>query len=120
MHQKRVSDLIMGGCEPPCGCWDLNSEPSEEQSVPLPTEPSHQPSKRFLIILIFQMTNSCLAQFLILLFYSLLHLLLPQSLLFIAAYCLYSAAACSLFVRPQDTTLGHFFEIVLFFPIFCC
>jgi hypothetical protein len=22
---KRASDLIMGGCEPPCGCWDLNS-----------------------------------------------------------------------------------------------
>jgi hypothetical protein len=33
----------MGGCEPPCGCWDLNSGPSEEQSVPLPAEPSHQP-----------------------------------------------------------------------------
>jgi hypothetical protein len=23
----------MGGCEPPCGCWDLNSGPLEEQSV---------------------------------------------------------------------------------------
>jgi hypothetical protein len=33
----------MGGCEPPCGCWDLNSGPSEEQSVFLPTEPSLQP-----------------------------------------------------------------------------
>jgi hypothetical protein len=22
----------MDGCEPPCGCWDLNSWPSEEQS----------------------------------------------------------------------------------------
>jgi hypothetical protein len=43
MHQKRVSDLIMGGCEPPCGCWDLNSGPSEEQSVLLSTEPSRQP-----------------------------------------------------------------------------
>jgi hypothetical protein len=30
--QKRVSDLIL---EPPCGCWDLNSGPLEEQSVPL-------------------------------------------------------------------------------------
>jgi hypothetical protein len=30
----------MGGCEPPCGCWDLNSGPLEEQSVPLPAEPS--------------------------------------------------------------------------------
>ena len=23
--QKRESDLVMDGCEPPCGCWDLNS-----------------------------------------------------------------------------------------------
>jgi hypothetical protein len=38
MHQKRASDLIMGGCEPPFGCWDLNSGPLEEQSVLLPTE----------------------------------------------------------------------------------
>jgi hypothetical protein len=28
----RESDLIMGGCEPPCGCWDLNFGPSGEQS----------------------------------------------------------------------------------------
>jgi hypothetical protein len=42
MHQ-RVSDLIQDGCEPPCGCWDLNSGPSEEQSVLLTTEPSLQP-----------------------------------------------------------------------------
>jgi hypothetical protein len=35
----------MGGCEPPCGCWDLNSVPLEEQSVLLPTEPSHQPEQ---------------------------------------------------------------------------
>ena len=46
MHQKRVSDLITGGCEPPCGCWDLNSGPLEEQSVLLPAEPSRQPTKR--------------------------------------------------------------------------
>jgi hypothetical protein len=37
-----VSDLITGGCEPPCGCWDLNSGPLEEQSVLLPAEPSGQ------------------------------------------------------------------------------
>jgi hypothetical protein len=43
MHQKRASDLITDGCEPPCGCWDLNSGPSEEQSVLLTTEPSLQP-----------------------------------------------------------------------------
>ena len=34
----------MDGCEPPCGCWDLNSGPSEEQLVLLTTEPSLQPS----------------------------------------------------------------------------
>jgi hypothetical protein len=33
----------MDGCEPPCGCWDLNSRPLEEQSVLLTAEPSHQP-----------------------------------------------------------------------------
>jgi hypothetical protein len=43
MHQKRASDLITDGCEPPCGCWDLNSGPSEEQSVLLTAEPSLQP-----------------------------------------------------------------------------
>ena len=43
IHQKRASDLITDGCEPSCGCWDLNSGPSEEQSVLLTTEPSHQP-----------------------------------------------------------------------------
>jgi hypothetical protein len=37
-----VTDLITDGCEPPCGSWDLNSGPSEEQSVLLIIEPSHQ------------------------------------------------------------------------------
>ena len=32
-HQKRASDLITDDCEPPCGCWELNSGPLEEQSV---------------------------------------------------------------------------------------
>jgi len=31
------------GCEPPCGFWELNSGPLEEQSVLLTTEPSLQP-----------------------------------------------------------------------------
>jgi hypothetical protein len=31
------------GHQIPCGCWDLNSGPSEEQSVFLIAEPSHQP-----------------------------------------------------------------------------
>jgi len=42
-HQKRASDSITDGCEPPCGCWDLNSGPSQEQSLLLTAEPSLQP-----------------------------------------------------------------------------
>jgi hypothetical protein len=45
-HQKRSSDLIKDGYEPPCGCWDLNSGPSEEQSVLLTAEPSLQPPRK--------------------------------------------------------------------------
>ena len=41
--QKMASDFVMDGCEPPCGCWDLNSGPLEEQSALLTAEPSHQP-----------------------------------------------------------------------------
>jgi hypothetical protein len=40
--QKRASDLIMDGCEPPCSCWDLNLGSLEEQSVLLTTESSLQ------------------------------------------------------------------------------
>ena len=36
-------DLIIDGCEPPFGCWELNSGPLEEQSVLLTIEPSPQP-----------------------------------------------------------------------------
>jgi hypothetical protein len=31
-RRGRESDLITDGCEPPCGCWDLNFGPLEEQS----------------------------------------------------------------------------------------
>ncbi|GAB1287655.1 Arfaptin-1 [Apodemus speciosus] len=31
-YQKRASDPNTDGCEPPCGCWELNSRPLEEQS----------------------------------------------------------------------------------------
>jgi len=41
--QKRASDPITDGCEPPCSCWELNSGPLEEQSVLLTAEPSLQP-----------------------------------------------------------------------------
>jgi hypothetical protein len=42
-YQKRAPDPITDGCEPPCGCWELNPEPSEEKSVLLTSEPSLQP-----------------------------------------------------------------------------
>jgi hypothetical protein len=35
--------LITDGRVLPCGCWDLNSGPSEEQSVLLTAEPSLRP-----------------------------------------------------------------------------
>ena len=39
----QAPNLITDGCEPPCGCWELNSGPLEELSVLLTTEPSLQP-----------------------------------------------------------------------------
>jgi hypothetical protein len=33
IHQNSVLDPMTDGCEPPCGGWDLNSGPLEEQSV---------------------------------------------------------------------------------------
>ena len=42
-RQKRASDLIIKGSEPPCGCWELISGPLEGQSVFLTAEPSLQP-----------------------------------------------------------------------------
>jgi hypothetical protein len=41
-HKKRALDPITDGCEPPCGCWELNSGPLEEHSVLLTAEPSLQ------------------------------------------------------------------------------
>ena len=40
--QQRAPDLITDGCQPPCGCWELNSGPLEEQATPLTAEPSLQ------------------------------------------------------------------------------
>jgi hypothetical protein len=42
-QQKRTADSITDGCEPSCGCWELNSGPLTTQSVLLTTEPSLQP-----------------------------------------------------------------------------
>jgi hypothetical protein len=52
----RASDPITDGCEPPCGCWKLNSGPLEEQSVLLATEPSLQP-----LLFIFKSWFFCVA-----------------------------------------------------------
>jgi hypothetical protein len=49
--QKRAPDPIIDGCEPPCGCWELNSGPLEEQPVLLTTQPSLQPLPKFLTLL---------------------------------------------------------------------
>ena len=46
--QKRAQNLIIDGCEVPCGCWELNSGPLEEQSVLLTAGPSLQPSGNIL------------------------------------------------------------------------
>ena len=43
------TSLHIDGCEPPCGCWELNSGHLEEQSVLLTTESSLQSKSTFLI-----------------------------------------------------------------------
>jgi len=48
--QKRAPDLSTDVCEPPCGCWELNSGPLKEQVVLLTTELSLQPSKLLLFL----------------------------------------------------------------------
>ena len=49
--QKRAPDLFTDGCEPPCGCWELNSGPLEEQAMLLTTEPSLQPLLQHLVLI---------------------------------------------------------------------
>jgi hypothetical protein len=36
--QKRASDHVIDGCEPPCEYWELNSGPREKQIIPLTAE----------------------------------------------------------------------------------
>ena len=57
--QKTAPDLIPDGCEPPCGCWELNSGPLEEQTMLLTTEPSLQPQD-FDFFICFSQLPSCL------------------------------------------------------------
>ena len=42
-HTRRGHEISLHDCKPPCGCWDLNSGPPEEQLVLLTVEPSLQP-----------------------------------------------------------------------------
>jgi hypothetical protein len=44
-HARRGHQISLQvvGYEPPCGCWDLNSGPSEEQSVLLTAKPPCKP-----------------------------------------------------------------------------
>jgi hypothetical protein len=51
--KKRASDHIIDGFEPPCGGWELNSGPSEEQPVLLTSEPFLQPVLLLLLVVVF-------------------------------------------------------------------
>jgi hypothetical protein len=53
--QKGEADPITDGCEPPCGCWELNSGTLEEQPVLLTAEPTLQPT-----VMLFKVQKSCL------------------------------------------------------------
>jgi len=53
-HQKGTPDPITDGCEPPCGCWELNSGPLEEQPVLLTSEALSSPEAG---ISVFQQTS---------------------------------------------------------------
>ena len=48
--RKGCQVSLQDGCEPPCGSWDLNSGPSEDQSVLLTDKPSLQP--KFLLLIL--------------------------------------------------------------------
>ena len=48
--QKRAPDPITDGYKPPCGCWELNSGPLEEQPVLFTAEPSLQPNAVIIFI----------------------------------------------------------------------
>ena len=59
-HQRRAPDLIMGGCESPGGCWDLNSGLSEEHFVLLTAKPSCQPQACHFYSLYFEAKSNTL------------------------------------------------------------
>jgi len=43
---------VTDSCELPCGCWELNSGPLQEQLVFLTTEPSLQPKGDFFFLML--------------------------------------------------------------------
>jgi len=47
--QKKALNLIIDGCEPPCGSWELNSGPLKEQTVLFTFEPPLQPIGKVLL-----------------------------------------------------------------------
>jgi hypothetical protein len=55
-YQKRTLNPITDGFELPCGYWDLNSGPQEEQSALLTAEPFFQPSFNFSVFASFQVS----------------------------------------------------------------
>jgi hypothetical protein len=59
-YQKRAPDLSTDGCESPCGSWELNSRPLEEQPVLLTTESSLQPLWTLLIPSVYYPKNEVL------------------------------------------------------------
>ena len=44
---KKASVPPVDSCEPPCGGWELNSRPLEEQPMFSTAEPSHQPTNLY-------------------------------------------------------------------------
>ena len=47
-EEERALDPITDGCQPPCGCWELNTGLLEEQSVLLTAESSlYSPKNNF-------------------------------------------------------------------------
>ena len=51
--------VVTGSCQLPCGCWELNPGPLEEQSVMLTAKPSSQPSNTLLKLSILQIRYYC-------------------------------------------------------------
>ena len=52
--RKKAPDLIIDGLEPPCGCWQLNSSPLEEEPVLLTSELFLRPTMTNFIVNLIQ------------------------------------------------------------------